>query len=47
MVKVMKKVLLSAMLLCAAAGVQAADVILKPFVLASKARVRWLTNRHR
>ncbi|GAB5605530.1 hypothetical protein TK5_16100 [Sideroxyarcus sp. TK5] len=35
MVQVMKKMLLSAMLLVAATGVQAADAILKPFVLAS------------
>ena len=36
MVQVMKKLLLSAMLLVAATGVQAADAILKPFVLGSK-----------
>lgn len=35
MVQVMKKMLLSAMLLVAATAVQAADAILKPFVLAS------------
>jgi hypothetical protein len=36
MVQVMKKLLLSVMLLAAATGVQAADAILKPFVLGSK-----------
>ena len=36
MVQVMKKLLLCAMLLVAATGVQAADAILKPFVLGSK-----------